>query len=86
MQCQYRKNNLVTLVKPEQAGFYERTEIEDCLAHDCFYDTISSFINNHAPDKIQALFKECEFNPSSEYSGINYNDSCFKPIAVEGMK
>ena len=79
-----RQNDLVHLVRPGQSGFYEKTEFEDCLAPDCFFDTISTVIDDYAPDEIQELFNEFEFDSKIPYSDINYRESCFKPTSMKG--
>ena len=81
-----KQNNLVKLSSPGGAGFYEKTEIEDCLAPDCFFEAISDVIHKDAPQDIKELFNEYEFDASQDFSNINYDSSCFKAKSILGYE
>ena len=66
-----RKDNNVLLSKLGQGGTYKKTEIEDCLAPDCFYESTKRVINSYGTEEIKELFSEFSFNPKPEFSDIN---------------
>ena len=79
-----KQGDKVVLSRLAQAGVYSRTEVEDCLAGDCFYESVSNVILAHAPNDISAIFSNFEYKYSDDYSNINYDSSCFKPKNMDG--
>lgn len=79
-----RHENNVSLSRVGKIGVYSKTEIEDCLGNDCFYDAVSHVIEELAPNNIKEIYSNFKFSNESLYSNINYDDSCIKPINMEG--
>ncbi|WP_220733693.1 hypothetical protein [Shewanella morhuae] len=81
------KDETVILSKTSQGGIYIKTEIEDCLAPDCFYDSVSRVIDKNAPPEIKKLFLEFEFNTKHLYSNINDSERRFiEPKTLDAHK
>lgn len=81
------KEEVVILSKTSQGGIYSKTEIEDCLAPDCFYDSVERVIKKSAPKEIVELFKQFEFNAKFSYSNINDSERRFiEPTSLDAHK
>ncbi|PMN68905.1 hypothetical protein BCT26_08750 [Vibrio lentus] len=81
-----KQGDNVLLSRLAQCGSYSRTEVEDCLAGDCFYESVSNVISAHAPDDIKDIFSHFEYGNSGDHSNINYEKSCFEPKDIDGYK
>jgi predicted ATPase len=82
-----KKDNTIILSKTTQGGMYKKTEIEDCLAPDCFYDSVERVITKHAPTEIKKLFLQFKFNSSTQYSNINDSELRFiEPTTIDAHK
>ncbi|WP_318460247.1 AAA family ATPase [Photobacterium leiognathi] len=80
-----KDNDKIVLSRVQSTGIYSKTEFEDCLADDCYYESLAEVIHELNNEKIVEIFSNFEFKTTKGYSFINYmDDSCLKPKNMDG--
>lgn len=79
--CKENGKYKVRLINPEKQGqLYEKTEIEDCLDPQIYYQAIKEVIEEIGDENIKEVFYHFTFDESSQTSRISGDNSILIPI------
>ncbi len=81
-----REQTEVNLTRLTKNGYYNVTEIEDCLEPKILYSALVKTINEHGTMEQRDALGNLTFNEGIKVSVVRGENSIFRPLTIEGIR